>query len=57
VEQGWIERFENPNEIENGRPRKEYQLTQEGRRIFEAELSRLKNVVTAAQSRISGEQA
>ena len=57
VEQGWIERFENPEEVENGRPRKEYQLTQLGRRIFNAELARLRALVSAAHSRISGEPA
>ena len=57
VEQGWIERFENLEAIENDRPRKEYQLTDLGRRIFRAEFARLQNLVTAAQSRISGEQA
>lgn len=57
VEQGWIERFENPEAVENGRPRKEYKLTDLGRRIFKAELARLQHLVTAAQSRISGEPA
>jgi DNA-binding PadR family transcriptional regulator len=57
VELGWIERFENPEVVENGRPRKEYQLTQLGRRIFQAEFARLQNLVTAAQRRISGERA
>jgi len=56
VEQGWIERFENTEEDENDRPRKEYQLTNLGRRIFNADFTRLQSLVIAAQRRISGEQ-
>ena len=57
VEQGWIERFENTVINENGRPRKEYQLTNIGREIFNAEYIRMQNLVTATQNRISGERA
>jgi DNA-binding PadR family transcriptional regulator len=57
VEQGWIERFENGEMDENNRPKKEYQLTDLGRQIFNAEFTRLQNLVIAAQSRISREAA
>ena len=57
VEQGWIERFENSEKEENGRPRKEYRLTNLGQQIFKAEFARLQSLVTATQNRISGEHA
>jgi DNA-binding PadR family transcriptional regulator len=57
VELEWIERFENSVEIENGRPRKEYRLTNLGQQIFNAEFARLQNLVTATQNRISGVSA
>src|SRR5690349_20410034 len=31
LEQGWIERFDNPEASESGRPRKDYKLTDLGR--------------------------
>jgi DNA-binding PadR family transcriptional regulator len=55
VEQGWIERFEGPEPDPTGRPRKEYQLTQFGKRIFEAEFTRLNRLVKTAQLRTSGD--
>lgn len=55
VELEWIERFENSVEIENGRPRKEYRLTNLGRQIFSAEYSRIEKLVTTSQKRISGD--
>jgi DNA-binding PadR family transcriptional regulator len=33
LEQGWIERFDNPEAAESGRPRKDYKLTDMGRWI------------------------
>jgi DNA-binding PadR family transcriptional regulator len=55
VEQGWIERFEGADQDESGRPRKEYRLTERGRRIFDAEYSRMQNLVLITQRRTSGE--
>jgi DNA-binding PadR family transcriptional regulator len=51
VEQGWIERFDSPQPDESGRPRKEYRLTDLGRSIFDAELSRVQGLVEAARLR------
>jgi len=57
VEQGWIERFPGQTPGENDRPRKEYRLTEQGRRIFEAESARLQNLVVAVRLRSAGDQA
>jgi len=56
VEQGWIERFESQQADENGRPRKEYRLTELGRKVFEAEFSRLQGLVNVAQMRQMGSE-
>jgi DNA-binding PadR family transcriptional regulator len=53
---GWIERFDNPNAIESGRPRKEYQLTDLGRRILSAEVSRMESLVSASRRRLRGSE-
>jgi DNA-binding PadR family transcriptional regulator len=57
VEQEWIERIESLVPDETGRPRKEYQLTDLGQRIFQAELNRMKKLVATAQTRAFGGQA
>lgn len=51
VEQGWIERFDSQQPDENGRPRKEYRLTELGRRVFDAEFARLQSLVNSASLR------
>jgi len=51
LEQGWIERVEDSDSNETGRPRKVYRLTDLGRRILSAEVARLRTLVTAAQLR------
>lgn len=52
LEQGWIERVDNPEALESGRPRKEYHLTDLGQRILSAETERLQSLVTAAKLRL-----
>ena len=47
VEQGWIERFDSQQPDENGRLRKEYRLTELGRRVFDAEFARLQSLVNS----------
>lgn len=49
VEQRWIEKVESEQPDETGRPRKEYRLTDLGRNMYKAELSRLQGLVVAAQ--------
>ncbi len=56
LEQGWIERVEDPDPNETDRPRKVYRLTNLGGRILNAEVARLRTLVTAAQLRIVGGQ-
>ncbi len=57
LEAGWIRRVENGGEEKNGRPRKEYELTEQGRCIFEAEVARLESIVTVAKESTAGAQA
>jgi DNA-binding PadR family transcriptional regulator len=55
LERGWIERKEEPVLTSQGRQRKAYALTNLGRRILEAEVKRLGDLVTAAQAQSIGE--
>jgi DNA-binding PadR family transcriptional regulator len=57
LEQGWIERVEPAEAQENGRARKSYRLTGQGRRILEAETARLQTLLTAAQKALTGFEA
>ncbi len=54
VEQGWIERLGEDGSEEGGRPRKEYRLSEQGRRIFNAEAARLQHLVQVIQMRRVG---
>jgi DNA-binding PadR family transcriptional regulator len=54
LEQGLIRRVEDGDVEENGRPKKEYELTDQGRRIFEAEVARLESIVTVARESAAG---
>ena len=56
LEQGWIRRLENGTEVDGARPRKEYELTDLGRRIFEAEVARLESLVSVARESTAGAQ-
>lgn len=56
LEQGWIRRLENGAELDGARSRKEYELTELGRRIFEAEVARLDSLVTVARESTAGAQ-
>ena len=53
LDQGWIARCEAEANEGNtpGRPRKTYKLTQIGRRVLEAEISRLDALIAAANLR------
>ena len=55
LEQGWIEQMENDQPPDSGRPRKDYALTDKGRSILNAEVSRLKSVLASAQMRFGEE--
>ena len=54
--QGWIERFDNPEASESGRPRKDYNLTDLGRRILSAEAARLESLVQVSRLRLRGNE-
>ena len=49
LEHDWIERFDET--VVDGRERKAYRLTDLGRRIMEAEMTRLQSLVAVAQRR------
>lgn len=55
LEQDWIERLDN--EESEGRPRKDYVLTEMGRQILEAETGRLEALVAAARLHLAGGEA
>ncbi len=57
LDQGWIARLEGEEPDESGRPRKEYELTDLGRRLLAAETRRLENLVALARLRSAGESA
>ena len=57
LEAGWIRRVENGEVEENGRSKKEYELTEQGQRIFEAEVARLESIVTVARESTAGARA
>lgn len=48
LEDGWVNRIEDRSVV-GGRERKLYQLTEHGRRILEAETTRLRNLVNLSQ--------
>jgi DNA-binding PadR family transcriptional regulator len=56
LEQGWIERFDNPEAAESNRPRKDYKLTDLGRRILSAEAARLESLVAVSRLRLRGSE-
>lgn len=49
LEQGWIMRIDDPNSNGSRRKRKVYRLTSLGKRVLQAEVSRLDSLVAAAQ--------
>ncbi len=57
LEQGWIKRVEERNLNGDARERKAYALTDLGRRVLDAEIVRLENLVQAAQQRTVKGQA
>lgn len=54
LDQGWIERTEDPDASEDPRGRKAYCLSLFGQRILQAEVQRLQGLVSAAQLRALG---
>jgi DNA-binding PadR family transcriptional regulator len=55
LERGWIERLDLDIEERPGRLRKEYRLTERGRMIIQAEVSRMNSLVQAARHRSAWE--
>ena len=57
LDQGWIVRADESEPASDQRERKSYMLTSLGKRVLEAEVNRLGNLVTLARQRTAGEQA
>lgn len=56
LDQGWIQRTDDPREQADGRGRKAYCLAALGRQILEAEVQRLQGLVRVAHFRSLGER-
>jgi len=56
LEDGWIERVEEPAPEQADRVRRTYRLTELGRRILEAESARLRRLAGIAQLRTQGKK-
>ncbi len=52
LDQGLIERIDEPSSGGPGKPRKTYRLTQTGRQVIEAEAARLRLLAAAAQRQL-----
>jgi len=57
LDQGWIVRVEGAEPDESGRPRKEYELTDLGKRLLAAETRRLETLVGLARLRSVGQHS
>ena len=55
LEQGWIVRLGSEEPDDSGRPRKEYELTELGRRILSAETRRLETLAALGRLRTVSE--
>jgi len=53
LEQGWIKRVTDPEPNPTDRERKAYALTDKGRRVVNAEVERLKSLLSTAEQRTS----
>jgi len=53
LEQGWIERVNDPQPNTTSRERKAYALTEQGRRALNTEIGRLKKLVIVAKWRMA----
>jgi DNA-binding PadR family transcriptional regulator len=53
LEQGWIQRVNDPEPNPTDRERKAYALTDKGRKVVNAEVERLKSLLGTAEQRIS----
>jgi DNA-binding PadR family transcriptional regulator len=53
LEQGWIKRVADPEPNPTNRERKAYALTDKGRKIINAEVERLKSLLSTAEQRTS----
>lgn len=53
LEQGWIRRVSDPEPNPTDRERKAYALTERGRKVLDAEIERLKSLISTAEQRTS----
>ena len=57
LEQGWIKRVTDPEPNHTDRERKAYALTDKGRKVVNAEMERLRLLLTTAEQRTSESQS
>lgn len=57
LDQGWIDRVDDAEAGEGGRPRKAYRLTRLGRRLLEAETARVERLARVARLRVVNKAA
>jgi DNA-binding PadR family transcriptional regulator len=55
LDDGWIHRVDDPLPNDTDRERKAYALTERGRRILNAEVQRLRELINVAQTQIAEE--
>lgn len=53
LEQGWIKRVSDPEPNPTDRERKSYALTERGRKVVNAEMERLRSLLTTAEQHTS----
>jgi DNA-binding PadR family transcriptional regulator len=55
LDQGWIDRTDDPDPNDTARDRKVYTLTRRGRTVLKAEIARLESLLSAAELRAAAE--
>lgn len=51
LDQGWIDRFDEATGTVNGRMRKAYRITDLGQKILNADVARMQDMITTAQTK------
>jgi DNA-binding PadR family transcriptional regulator len=50
LDSGWIERYGEKSEVVNGRERKAYRITETGRKILNADIARMEELLSSARA-------
>lgn len=54
LDQGWIKRVQDDTSTHPGRPRKAYELTNNGLRVLRSEMDRMEMLIALTQRRLAG---